>query len=49
MSNLKDVKSMNSVKEMMEIAKEYERSLTPKQCTVLDAALGQFLNFFDAF
>lgn len=47
-SHLKDVKSMSSVKEMMDIAREYERSLTPKQCTVLDAALDAVKECFHA-
>lgn len=61
--HLKEVKGMNSVKEMMvnfqkynsqltnlfqEIAKEYERSLSPKQCTVLDAALDSIKECFHA-
>jgi hypothetical protein len=33
------VKGMHSVKEMMEAARDCERSLTPKQCAILDAAL----------
>ena len=33
------VKGMHSVKEMMEAARDSERSLTPKQCAVLDSAL----------
>jgi len=47
-THLKDVKGMSSVKEMMEIAKESERSLTPKQCTVLDAALDAIKECFHA-
>ena len=41
-------KGMSSVKEMMEIAKDFERSLTPKQCTVLDAALDAIKECFHA-
>ncbi|VDN38709.1 unnamed protein product [Gongylonema pulchrum] len=47
-THLKEVKSMISVKEMMDIAREYERSLTPKQCTVLDAALDAVKECFHA-
>ncbi|KAI6208157.1 Phorbol ester/diacylglycerol-binding protein unc-13 [Aphelenchoides besseyi] len=47
-THLKDVKGMNSVKEMMEIAKDSERSLTPKQCTVLDATLDAIKECFHA-
>uniref|UniRef100_A0A1I7XGS8 Membr_traf_MHD domain-containing protein n=1 Tax=Heterorhabditis bacteriophora TaxID=37862 RepID=A0A1I7XGS8_HETBA len=38
-TNIQNIKGMSSVKEMMDMARECERSLTPKQCTVLDAAL----------
>ncbi|KAK0427328.1 hypothetical protein QR680_010173 [Steinernema hermaphroditum] len=47
-THLKDVKSMSSVKEMMDIARESERSLTPRQCTVLDAALDAIKECFHA-
>uniref|UniRef100_F1KQH3 Phorbol ester/diacylglycerol-binding protein unc-13 n=1 Tax=Ascaris suum TaxID=6253 RepID=F1KQH3_ASCSU len=47
-THLKDVKSMSSVKEMMDMARECERSLTPKQCTVLDAALDAIKECFHA-
>ncbi|CAJ0564774.1 unnamed protein product, partial [Mesorhabditis spiculigera] len=47
-STLKDVKSMNSVKEMMDLARDSERALTPKQCTVLDAALDVIKESFHA-
>jgi len=47
-THLKDVKSMSSVKEMMEIARESERCLTPKQCTVLDVALDAIKECFHA-
>lgn len=47
-THLKDVKGMGSVKEMMDAAREYERSLTPKQCTVLDAALDEIKTCFHA-
>ncbi|CAG9530531.1 unnamed protein product [Cercopithifilaria johnstoni] len=46
-THLKEVK-ISSVKEMMDIAREYERSLTPKQCTVLDAALDAVKECFHA-
>ncbi|MCP9260474.1 Protein unc-13 B [Dirofilaria immitis] len=47
-THLKEVKNISSVKEMMDIAREYERSLTPKQCTVLDAALDAVKECFHA-
>uniref|UniRef100_A0A1I7SC34 Phorbol-ester/DAG-type domain-containing protein n=1 Tax=Bursaphelenchus xylophilus TaxID=6326 RepID=A0A1I7SC34_BURXY len=48
MSHVKDVKGMSSVKEVMDIARDSERSLTPKQCTVLDAALDAIKECFHA-
>uniref|UniRef100_A0A915DDD4 Uncharacterized protein n=1 Tax=Ditylenchus dipsaci TaxID=166011 RepID=A0A915DDD4_9BILA len=47
-SHLKDVKGMSSVKEMMEVARECERSLSPKQCAVLDTALDAIKECFHA-
>ena len=38
-TNITNIKGMNSVKEMMDMAKDSEKALTPKQCAVLDAAL----------
>jgi protein unc-13 len=46
MTNVKDIRG--NVKEMMDIAREYERSLTPKQCTVLDSALDAIKECFYA-
>ncbi|GMT01747.1 hypothetical protein PENTCL1PPCAC_23921 [Pristionchus entomophagus] len=50
MSNkMNDVKGLSSVKDMMDIAREgSERSLSPKQCTVLDAALDAIKECFHA-
>uniref|UniRef100_A0A914W814 Uncharacterized protein n=1 Tax=Plectus sambesii TaxID=2011161 RepID=A0A914W814_9BILA len=45
---IKDVKNISSVKEMMDMARESERCLTPKQCTVLDAALDIVKSYFHA-
>jgi len=44
-THLKDVKS---VKEMMDVARECERSLSPKQCAVLDSALDAIKECFHA-
>uniref|UniRef100_A0A914Y9S6 Uncharacterized protein n=1 Tax=Panagrolaimus superbus TaxID=310955 RepID=A0A914Y9S6_9BILA len=46
MTNVKDIRG--NVKEMMDIARECEKSLTPKQCTVLDAALDAIKECFHA-
>ncbi|XGW20031.1 hypothetical protein V3C99_003670 [Haemonchus contortus] len=47
-TNIQNIKGMSSVKEMMDMARECERSLTPKQCTVLDAALDAIKECFHA-
>ncbi|KAF1768292.1 hypothetical protein GCK72_000104 [Caenorhabditis remanei] len=47
-TNITSIKNMNAVKEMMDIAKESEKSLTPKQCTVLDCALDAIKDSFHA-
>ncbi|CEF67460.1 Unc-13 [Strongyloides ratti] len=47
-TQLRDIKGIGSVKEMMDIAKDSERSLTPKQCTVLDAGLDYVKQSFHA-
>uniref|UniRef100_A0A5S6Q862 Phorbol ester/diacylglycerol-binding protein unc-13 n=1 Tax=Trichuris muris TaxID=70415 RepID=A0A5S6Q862_TRIMR len=47
-NHLKEVKSISSVKEVMDLARESDRSLTPKQCTVLDAALDTIKSYFHA-
>ncbi|PIC51205.1 hypothetical protein B9Z55_001809 [Caenorhabditis nigoni] len=47
-SNIQSIKGMNSVKDMMDIARESEKSLTPKQCTVLDCALDAIKDSFHA-
>ncbi|PAV85351.1 hypothetical protein WR25_22850 [Diploscapter pachys] len=47
-TNIQSIKGMSSVKEMMDIARDSERSLTPKQCTVLDAALDAIKECFHA-
>uniref|UniRef100_A0A7E4UU22 C2 domain-containing protein n=1 Tax=Panagrellus redivivus TaxID=6233 RepID=A0A7E4UU22_PANRE len=48
MSNVKDIKGMSSVKDMIDISRDCERSLSPKQCTVLDAALDAIKECFHA-
>ncbi|KAI1721639.1 munc13 (mammalian uncoordinated) homology domain-containing protein [Ditylenchus destructor] len=47
-THLKDVKGMSSVKDMMDVARECERSLSPKQCAVLDTALDAIKECFHA-
>ncbi|ULU11627.1 hypothetical protein L3Y34_015208 [Caenorhabditis briggsae] len=47
-TNIQSIKGMNSVKDMMDIARESEKSLTPKQCTVLDCALDAIKDSFHA-
>ncbi|PIO64524.1 hypothetical protein TELCIR_13846 [Teladorsagia circumcincta] len=47
-TNIQNIKGMSSVKDMMDMARECERSLTPKQCTVLDAALDAIKECFHA-
>uniref|UniRef100_A0A915IUB9 MHD1 domain-containing protein n=1 Tax=Romanomermis culicivorax TaxID=13658 RepID=A0A915IUB9_ROMCU len=47
-SHLKDVKSLASVKEAIEMSRESEKSLSPKQCMVLDAALDTIKSYFHA-
>ncbi|KRZ71656.1 Phorbol ester/diacylglycerol-binding protein unc-13 [Trichinella papuae] len=47
-NHLKEVKNISSVKEVMDLARESDRSLTPKQCTVLDASLDTVKSYFHA-
>lgn len=47
-TNIQNIKGMNSVKDMMDMARECEKSLTPKQCTVLDCALDAIKDSFHA-
>lgn len=47
-TNIQSIKGMNSVKDMMDMARESEKSLTPKQCTVLDCALDAIKDSFHA-
>uniref|UniRef100_A0AC35TU58 Phorbol-ester/DAG-type domain-containing protein n=1 Tax=Rhabditophanes sp. KR3021 TaxID=114890 RepID=A0AC35TU58_9BILA len=47
-TQFKDIKSIGNVKDMMDIARDYEKSLTPKQCTVLDSALDAVKECFHA-
>uniref|UniRef100_A0A8R1IGB9 Protein unc-13 homolog n=2 Tax=Caenorhabditis japonica TaxID=281687 RepID=A0A8R1IGB9_CAEJA len=47
-TNIQNIKGMNSVKDMMDMAKDSEKSLTPKQCTVLDCALDAIKDSFHA-
>uniref|UniRef100_A0A1I7UKH6 Protein kinase C n=1 Tax=Caenorhabditis tropicalis TaxID=1561998 RepID=A0A1I7UKH6_9PELO len=47
-TNIQSIKGMNSVKDMMDIARESEKSLTPRQCTVLDCALDAIKDSFHA-
>nr|AAA93094.1 UNC-13 [Caenorhabditis elegans]URH23952.1 protein kinase C [Caenorhabditis elegans] len=47
-TNNQSIKGMNSVKDMMDMARESEKSLTPRQCTVLDCALDAIKDSFHA-
>ncbi|NP_001317864.1 Phorbol ester/diacylglycerol-binding protein unc-13 [Caenorhabditis elegans] len=47
-TNIQSIKGMNSVKDMMDMARESEKSLTPRQCTVLDCALDAIKDSFHA-
>ncbi|CAB3407032.1 unnamed protein product [Caenorhabditis bovis] len=47
-TNIQNIKGMSSVKDMMDMARECEKSLTPKQCTVLDCALDAIKDSFHA-